>query len=397
MSKVIVIGAGASGLVAAIYASKNHDVTVLEKDSKCGRKILVSGNGKCNYFNTDFNINHFNSADINSIISKKNQNKILNFLDSIGIVPNIKNGYYYPMSNQSISVCESLVKEANINGINIINDCNVIDISYDNCYKVKTNKKDYKADIVILACGSNAYYKEKSIGYDILKKFGHSINPVVPGLVQLVAKNPIKNASGVRINCNLSLYENDKLISSSSGEVQLTDYGISGICSFNLSSIAAKGLYFNRDEVVHINFIPWSDNFIEFMNERNKKVRNRNISELFDGIMNYKLSNSILDICNISYNKTWDELSNNEKEILNKMLTDYEMKVVDTKGFKNAQICVGGVKLNEINLETMESLKIKNLYVTGELLDCDGQCGGYNLGFAFITGMLAGESINDKN
>ena len=160
MSKVIVIGAGASGLVSAIYASKNHDVTVLEKDSKCGRKILVSGNGKCNYFNTDFNINHFNSADINSIISKKNQNKILNFLDSIGIVPNIKNGYYYPMSNQSISVCESLVKEANINGINIINDCNVIDISYDNCYKVKTNKKDYKADIVILACGSNAYYKE---------------------------------------------------------------------------------------------------------------------------------------------------------------------------------------------------------------------------------------------
>ena len=217
MSKVIIVGAGASGLVAAIYASKNNEVIVLEKDTKCAKKILVSGNGRCNYFNSDFSINHFNNKDIDSIISKHNQDKILNLFDSIGIVPNINNGYYYPMSNQSISVCEALVKEAIIRGVKIINDCNVIDISYDNNFIIKTNKKDYKADIVILSCGSNAYYKDKSIGYDILKKFNHNISPLVPGLVQLVSSNPIKNASGVRINCNLSLYENDKLISNSSG------------------------------------------------------------------------------------------------------------------------------------------------------------------------------------
>ena len=397
--KVIVIGGGASGLVAAIYASLNNDVTILEKNSKCGRKILVSGNGKCNYFNSDFTIKHFNIENdkLKRIISKNNQDEILNFFDSIGIVPNIKNGYYYPMSNQSVSVLESLIKEANIRGVNIITDTNVYDISYNNGYIIKTNNGIYEADSVIMSMGSHAYYSEKSIGYDILKKFNHTINPVLPGLVQLVSNNPLKSASGVRIDANLSLYENGNLISNSSGEVQLTDYGISGICVFQLSSKVSKGLYLNKKEIIHINFLPWIDNFISYMDKRNKKLKNRTISELFDGIMNYKLSNNLLDICNIKYNDKWDNLSDKNKSTLNKVVTDYEFNIIDTKGFKNAQTCCGGVSINEINPDTMESLKQDNLYITGELIDVDGHCGGYNLGFAWITGMLAGRNLNDKN
>lgn len=397
--KVIVIGGGASGLVAAIYASLNNDVTLLEKDNKCGRKILVSGNGKCNYFNSDFTIKHFNTESdiLKNIINKNNQEEILNFFDKIGIVPNIKNGYYYPMSNQSVSVLESLTKEASIRGVNIITDTNVYDISYNNGYVIKTNNGNYKSDSVILSMGSHAYYKEKSIGYDILKNFNHTINPVVPGLVQLVATNPLKSASGVRIDANLTLYEDKKLINSSNGEVQLTDYGISGICVFQLSTKAARGLYLNKKEIIHINFVPWIDNFLIYMDKRNKKIKNRTISELFDGIMNYKLSNSLLDICNIKYNDKWDDLSDKTKAKLNKIITDYEFEIIDTKGFKNAQVCSGGVAINEINPNTMESLIKKNLYITGELIDVDGQCGGYNLGFAWITGMLAGKDLNDKN
>ena len=397
--KVIVIGGGASGLVAAIYASLNNDVTILEKNSKCGRKILVSGNGKCNYFNSDFTIKHFNTENdkLKKIIDKNNQDEILNFFDSIGIVPNIKNGYYYPMSNQSVSILESLIKEANIRGVNIITDTNVYDISYNNGYNIKTNNGIYKADSVIMSMGSHAYYNEKSIGYDILKKFNHTINPVLPGLVQLVSNNPLKSASGVRIDANLSLYENGNLISNSSGEVQLTDYGISGICVFQLSSKVSKGLYLNKKEIIHINFLPWIDNFISYMDKRNKKLKNRTISELFDGIMNYKLSNNLLDICNIKYNDKWDNLSDKNKSTLNKVVTDYEFNIIDTKGFKNAQTCCGGVSINEINPDTMESLKQDNLYITGELIDVDGHCGGYNLGFAWITGMLAGKDLNDKN
>ena len=248
-----------------------------------------------------------------------------------------------------------------------------------------------------MSMGSHAYYSEKSIGYDILKKFNHTINPVLPGLVQLVSNNPLKSASGVRIDANLSLYENGNLISNSSGEVQLTDYGISGICVFQLSSKVSKGLYLNKKEVIHINFLPWIDNFISYMDKRNKKLKNRTISELFDGIMNYKLSNNLLDICNIKYNDKWNSLSDKNKSTLNKVVTDYEFNIIDTKGFKNAQICSGGVAIDEINPDTMESLKQDNLYITGELIDVDGHCGGYNLGFAWITGMLAGRNLNDKN
>ena len=131
------------------------------------------------------------------------------------------------------------------------------------------------------------------------------------------------------------------------------------------------------------------------MDNRNNILKDRTISELFDGIMNYKLSNTILDICNIDYNDTWESLSNDKKNELYKNLTDFELNIVDTKGFMSAQTCSGGVSLNEINPNTMESIIKSDLYITGELLDCDGECGGYNLGFAWITGIIAGESIND--
>ncbi len=400
-NKVIIIGGGASGLVAAIYASISNDVTILEKNSKCGKKILATGNGKCNYFNSDFTSVHFNTESIDileTIISDKNKNKVMDFFNSIGIVPNIKNGYYYPMSNQAISVREALVKECEVRGVKIINDCEVIDVNYNNSYEVITSLGNYSCDKLVISTGSNAWIKDKSIGYDILSKFNHNINTVVPALVQLVGSgNFLKKWNGVRIDCNVSLFENNKLIKKSSGEVQLTDYGVSGICVFQLSSLVAKGLSQNKKEVIHINFLPWINDFISFMDNRNNILKDRTISELFDGIMNYKLSNTILDICNIDYNDTWESLSTDKKNELYKNLTDFELTIVDTKGFASAQTCSGGVSLNEINPNTMESIIKSDLYITGELLDCDGECGGYNLGFAWITGMIVGSSLNDTN
>lgn len=399
MSKVIIIGGGASGLVAAIFASLNNNVTILEKNSKCGKKILSTGNGKCNYFNSDFTTSHFNTESIDildSIITTDNINKVMALFDSIGIVPNIKNGYYYPMSNQSVSVREALVKECLVRGVSIITDCDVTDVNYDETYTVITNKGNYNCDKVVISCGSHAYVKEKSRGYDILSKFNHTINPVVPSLVQLVSSgNYLKSWSGVRIDAKVSLYEDKAFKKMSIGEVQLTDYGISGICVYQLSSLVSRGLYNKKEEIIHINFMPYIDDFIEYMNKRNNVVKKRTISELFDGIMNYKLSNTLLTLCNIDYNDTWDNINNDKKIKLSKMVTDFEINITDTKGYNHAQTCSGGVPLSEINPNTMESIKNKNLYITGELLDCDGECGGYNLGFAWITGIIAGEALND--
>lgn len=399
MSKVIIIGGGASGLVTAIFASLNNDVTILEKNSKCGKKILATGNGKCNYFNDDFTSSHFNTESIDildSIITTDNINKVITLFDSIGIVPNIKNGYYYPMSNQSISVREALVKECLVRGVSIITDCEVTDVNYDETYTVITNKGNYNCDKVVISCGSHAYVKEKSIGYDILSKFNHTINTVVPSLVQLVSNgNYLKSWSGVRIDAKVSLYEDNEFKKISTGEVQLTDYGISGICVYQLSSLVSRGLYNKKEEVIHINFMPYIDDFIEYMNKRNSIVKKRTISELFDGIMNYKLSNTLLTLCNIDYNDTWDNISNDKKTNLSKMVTDFEINITNTKGYTQAQTCSGGIPLSEINPNTMESIKNKDLYITGELLDCDGECGGYNLGFAWITGIITGEALND--
>ena len=401
MSKVIIIGGGASGLVAAAFASENNDVTILEKNNQCGRKILATGNGKCNYFNSDFTHEHFNTESIDvfeTIISEDNRKRVLEFFDSIGIVPNIKNGYYYPMSNQAICVREALVKECEVRGVKIITGCEVIDVNYNETYEVITNNGKFTCDKVVIACGSNAYVKDKSIGYNILRKFNHKINPVLPSLVQLVSDSTyLKKISGVRIEAKVSLYEDSNFIKNSSGEIQFTDYGISGICIYQLSSQVSRGLYNKNKEVIHINFMPHITDFIEFMNNRNNIVKKRTISELFDGIMNYKLSNLVLDICKINYNDTWDNLSVINKNNLSKMITDFEINITDTKGFTNAQTCCGGVSLSEINPNTMESIIQNNLYITGELLDCDGECGGYNLGFAWITGMIAGLSLNDKN
>lgn len=402
MSRVIVIGGGASGLVAAIYAAQTNDVVLLEKNSKCGKKLLITGNGKCNYWNEDFNVSHFNSSNLDllkKIISADNKNKILRFFDEIGIVPRIKNGYYYPMSNQAISIQTALLKQAKLSKVVIKTESEVIDVKYQDKYQVKTKDETYECEKLIIATGSMAAPNTGSTGdgYRILSKFNHSLIKPTPALVQLISKGSfLKKWSGIRCDAGLSLYEDNCLIKQSLGEIQLTDYGISGVCTFQLSGLVSRGLSLQKKETIEINFLPWlKEDFINYMDMRNSKVKSRMISELLDSFFNYKLVNIILELSGIKQDELWENIPLEKKNKLKINLTCFKLKVIDTKGFSCAQTCTGGIPLSEINLNTMESKKSKNLFITGELLDADGQCGGYNLGFAFITGMLAGSGVND--
>ena len=402
MSRVIVIGGGASGLVAAIYAAQTNDVVLLEKNSKCGKKLLITGNGKCNYWNEDFNVSHFNSSNLDllkKIISADNKNKILRFFDEIGIVPRIKNGYYYPMSNQAISIQTALLKQAKLSKVVIKTESEVIDVKYQDKYQVKTKDETYECEKLIIATGSMAAPNTGSTGdgYRILSKFNHSLIKPTPALVQLISKGSfLKKWSGIRCDAKLSLYEDNCLIKQSLGEIQLTDYGISGVCTFQLSGLVSRGLSLQKKEVIEINFLPWlKKDFINYMDMRNSKVKSRMISELLDSFFNYKLVNIILELSGIKQDELWENISLEKKNKLKINLTCFKLQIVDTKGFEHSQTCTGGIPLSEINLNTMESKKSKNLFITGELLDADGQCGGYNLGFAFITGMLAGSGVND--
>jgi len=173
----------------------------------------------------------------------------------------------------------------------------------------------------------------------------------------------------------------------------MTQDGISGICTFNISSIASKAIASGKNVTVKINFVPFlKESFYEFFEKRNREVQGQNISELLESILNYKLISVILRRCEISSDAYWKSLTTKEKEILCQMIENFELKIIGTNDFEKAQVCTGGVSLSEIS-NSMESLYQEGLYLVGELLDVDGKCGGFNLAFAFITGFLAGSDI----
>ena len=402
MKKVVIIGGGASGLISSIFAkNKDNEVIILERNSICGKKILATGNGRCNYWNEDQNLRHYNSTSKNlleKIITLDNQKQIMTLFNRIGIVPKIKNGYYYPTSNQAISIRNALVTEATKLGVKIYQDALVDKVTYsNNKYIVEFNNKKIIADSLIIATGSKASPKTGStgIGYALAKSLGHTIIEPLPALVQLVGQGKYFTSwDGIRSDVNVSLYASNKLIREEAGEIQLTSYGVSGICIFNLSRFASAYLKENKKVEVVINFLPWlKEDAITYFDRRTSLMPNRTIFELLEGLLNNKLLNTFLSILKLDESRKWTSMSKQEKINLINILTNFHLPIIDTKSFDNAQVCSGGVDLSEINPNTMESLINKNLYIVGELLDVDGDCGGYNLSFAWISGMLAGKSI----
>lgn len=397
--KVIVIGAGASGLICAItLARRGINVEIIEKNTNPCKKILMTGAGKCNYFNSDMTINHYrcdNQEILKKIITDDNCQKVLDFFNSIGVIPRIKNGYYYPYSNTATTIKNLLLIEANKLNIKIKNDTVVNDIIRNNKYIIKTDKEDIICDKVVLSTGSCASIKNEYNGYNLLKKLGHTIIKPLPALVMLVGnKNYFKDWAGIRCDAKIELYENGKFVDYQEGEVQLTNYGISGICIMNLSGRVARSLD-NKNKIhILLNFIPYIDkrDGYKYLNERNKQVKDRTIIELLESIINYKLLYVILKNCRIDANMTWNNLNEQQKMTLIDNIFSFKLDIVDTKKMEDAQVVTGGLTLSEIN-DNLESIKVPGLYITGELLNVDGDCGGYNLGFAWITGMIVGMNI----
>jgi len=396
MSKVVVIGAGASGIIAALTATLKNEVILIDGNDKCGKKILVTGNGKCNYWNEDINIDKYftsNNKKLEQIL--ENKEEVLNYLYNIGIYPKVKNGYYYPASNTSSSIREIFDKELKRCNVKTLYNTRVLNIEKNNDkYLIITNDEKIICDKVVIATGSKASSKTGSDGwaYDILKKFSHKINPILPALVSLNTCENIKEWAGVRVDAKLSLIVNNKLLKEESGELQLTENGISGICTFNLSSLVSRTLY-NKDSVVmNINFMPSIDNFYEFFNKRNNEINNRTIGELLESIINYKLLNVILKRSKLNEDCYWEKLNDTEKENLINNITKFEISINSTNSFDKAQVCTGGIPLDEIS-DNMESIYNNNMFIVGELLDVDGLCGGFNLAFAFITGYIAGKNV----
>lgn len=403
---VIVVGGGCSGVVSAITAKeKNNNVIILERNDTLLKKLLLTGNGRCNYFNEVYNTSFYFSDDINLVdefISSENIKMAKDFFDKLGIIPKIKNGYYYPYSNQAINIKNIFMDEVNRLGIDVKYNCYVENIKKkNNRFIVTCNDSKYECDKVILASGSFAYPKTGSdgSGYSILEELGHTIIKPVPALVQLKSNfKYMKDWDGVRSEVRLELFENNNYIAYEEGEVQLTKYGISGICTFNLSHFVSRGLLNNNKYSIKINFVPFIETLITpWMDNYSKKHKERTVLELLNGFLNQKISKIILKVCNIDYDKKYTELDNKDKFMICKNLRSFNIDIIDTLGFDSAQVCSGGVKLSEINISTMESKKVKGLYIIGELLDITGKCGGYNLTECWISSILAGRSVGGSN
>lgn len=403
MCDIVIIGGGVSGIVSAIKSSNGRNrITILERNDKCLKKLLLTGNGRCNYFNDDTSISNYHSMRedlLDKVINSNNMSRVLDFYNELGIIPKIKNGYYYPFSNQASTVRDALMFEVMKLGISIKYNYLVEKIERSNNKFIINDS--IVCDKVIIATGSCSYPKTGSdgMGYDFLRKFGHNIIKPLPALVQLNSDfKYCRELSGIRSDVILSLYEDDEFISSSVGEVQLTDYGISGICTFNLSHFVTRGLDVGKKEVIKVNFLPFiKDNYMEWFNTYSNKHSDKNIYMLLCNILNYKLVKVILKVCSIDNETYYNELDYNSRSLLIDNLTNFKFNIVSTKDFNFSQVCNGGVSLDEVNLSTFESLIVDGLYITGEVLDINGNCGGYNLICAVISGILVGDDLSDKS
>ena len=401
MRHVAVIGGGAAGMMAAITAAREGvKVTILEHKDRIGKKILSTGNGRCNFTNTYQTPACYRSDNRDfawNIIQKFNVEKTISFFKELGIYPKDRNGYLYPYSDQAAAILEVLQIEIAKLNICVMTEINVLDIQpVKRGIRVTTDKKTITVDSVILACGSKAAPVTGSdgSGYQLAKLLGHRIVPVLPALVQLrCAEKFYKSISGVRVQGTVEIYADDISLASDTGEIQLTNYGISGIPVFQVSRYVAKAIYQKQSVTAVLNFMPDmnKDEFLSFLQERITLCPHKTLDEFFTGIFPKKLCELWIRLSRLPKEMRVFDLSGEQLEKLVLLIQHLRTHITETNAFEQAQICCGGVDTTEINPDTLESNYVPGLYFAGELLDVDGICGGYNLQWAWSSGFVAGK------
>jgi len=400
MVDVIVIGGGASGMAAAISAARNGNKVILfEKNNKLGRKVAASGNGKCNLTNANIASSFYHDAykaDLDLILKQCDLDTVLEFMKSVGIRCKEKRGYYYPLSEQAAVVVQMLQAELEHLQVKLYFEERVTDVVQrkNGTFGVMTEKAEYCAKRVILASGGLAAPKlgADGIGYQILKDFGHTVIEPVPALVQmLVQERYVKKISGVRTEAKICLSVGNQRFCEE-GEIIFTDNGVSGIPVFQLSRYVTNAVKEKCNICLSINVIPTRDknsilSDVSAMIQYNPELP---LEYLFRTYCNHKLVYALICEAGLDAQMPCRKLANTQITKLIHNFQNMVLHITGTNGFEQAQVTRGGIPLNEVEPSTMESKIIPGLHITGELLDIDGICGGYNLHFAWATGILAG-------
>jgi predicted Rossmann fold flavoprotein len=403
--RVIIAGGGASGLVAAITAARRgFEVLILEKQDRVGKKILATGNGRCNYTNINISGYNFygkNREIIENVVKEFPPERIVGFFKELGIQEYIDNtGKIYPNSLQSSSILDVLRLECRYLGVKEICTSEVKEIIKKNdSFIIKTTDKTYTCDKVIAAFGGQASPQlcSNGSGYPILESLGHSVNHIFPGLVQLkLDSNYLKRISGIKVEGNITAYSDGTEIKKDSGEILFTNYGISGPPILQLSRHCVDSIEKNRDVVISLDIFPnyEKNELFTLIENRFVKMKYKTIRESFIGLIHKTLIDVVLMEAGIK-DKDLPGTKFRTKEIYRivNVLKDWKFKVLGPYYWEHAQVTAGGIDTRDINPNTMESKLIKGLYITGEIMDVDGDCGGYNLHWAWSTGYTAGRSL----
>lgn len=396
---IAVIGGGAGGLCASVTAGLSGlKVALIEGSNRTGKKLSVTGNGQGNIANNFVKAECYNNGDfVLKVFEKIPLQSLLSFFSFIGIeVISKENGRLYPLSLQASSVLDCLRlknKELFVEEI-----CNffVVNISKKNdVFYIKSSDGNIiTAKSVIIACGGKASpHLNCGQGYNLLADFGHSLTKLLPSLVQLkTQKQAIRHLKGVRIETALKLSVNGKTLKSSFGDVIFTEYGVSGLSVFEISGNAIRSLD-NKDSVVlSLDTLPDIDLNIltDMLNKRKDVLKDRTAEFFLTGFLPKQFAKTVLEISDISPSKLVKNIDNREIKLLANSIKDFKLEVTGSLGFEYAQVTAGGIDVKDFD-ENLMSKFCKNLFACGEVLDIDGNCGGYNLMWAFCSGILCGQ------
>ncbi len=400
---VIVVGAGAAGMTAAISAAGTGAKTaILEHMDEAGRKLLATGNGKCNFTNQVQGVECYrgqNPAFVLPALAQFGLSETLDFFRAIGIFPKEKRGgYYYPVSEQASSVRQALVLELKRLNVEVYYNIGIRSIKKDDrehfCFETKQGMFFSKS--CIIATGGKAAKKTGSDGSGVpyIKSFGHTVFEFVPALVQLKgAQSFLKDVAGVRTDACITLYVDDTQVALDRGEVQLTDFGVSGIPAFQVSRYAVYALKKQKKVHLSLDFAPDLDynTLLEYFFQQKKRNREAYLRDTLFGFLNKKLIPVMLREAGLAEDIPLSRCGKKEFEKLIDTIKHFRIDITGSKDFDSAQVCAGGVSTAQINPETMESRLVPGLYFAGEVVDIDGMCGGYNLQWAWSSGWVAGK------
>ncbi|WP_049690230.1 aminoacetone oxidase family FAD-binding enzyme [Anaerococcus jeddahensis] len=398
--KIFVIGAGVSSLAFCSFLDKKN-IRVLDLNKDCGRKLLATGNGRCNFTNLKLSYENYysNKKDfINYSLDNFSNKDLLEYFEYLGIEwTSLPSGRCYPKTMSSQTVKDSLMMKAEENA-KFIFDQKVLDIDFDKKLII-TEKNKYKYDILVIGSGGMTLKNSGSDGsiLKILKNYT-KIEEMTFGITNFKAKNPLsKKAKGVKVNAKASLKVDGKFIKSSSDDVIFQTYGLTGTAILDLSNLISLALKNGRKVCLDIDFYPEykKDGLLMKLEEKSKRFPNRSVEELLIGNLDKKLIIDILKRAKI--NTGQKNIKRKDLEKLSNILKNLSFDIIDINDKNNAQVTLGGVSCEEIDKKTMKSLKIKDCYFIGEVMDVAGDCGGYNIQWAFSSAKTASEDIRRLN